>query len=700
MKILMISADPKIFEQGSEVVKRIDAYRALVDDLRVCVVARPWNVLGFLRGYRDGARVLKTWRGKEAVITSQDPAERWAIAWLLAWRFHTPLELQIHTDVFSPFFWRESLKNKIRVLLATLFLPRATTIRVVSERIKQSLIRKWNLLEAPVVVLPISVVVARNEAAKQSRHIIDNAAGLFRSARNDGVFTFLIISRFTKEKNIPLALRAFTSVNKEYSHARLIVVGSGPEEQKFTLQNNVDFVSWQDDLEPYWRQADCYLLTSNYEGYGRTVVEALSHGVPVVMTDVGAAGDLVRNQKNGFVVPVGDEAALVEAMQKAINNRLRFSPPTLLSREAYLERIEKNWKYALARFHLPRLVYILPEYHPDIGTHFYYLNGFIKKISERTQLHVIEEKRERFCLLLKLLWLRLRGFLNFYVHYSFYGALACIIVTKLFGGRVFYWNCGMPWLYEKERGWFEEQLFRFILRNTILVTGTSGVAKQYRDHYGLCEDRMRVMPNWIDLSMYRNLPSRQEARNQLRISHEKKIILFVHRLSKRKGAHRIAAIADLIRDIPDLLVLVVGSGPEEQIQNSKVKSQKLENIVRFEGSVPARRIPLYMAAADVFFMPSDEEGFPHVLLEAMATGTPLVASNVGGVAEIIPQEAKQYLCRPDDIACFAAHIRYFLSEKKELRGVLPTMLRNFVLRYDTALIAEYFADVIARRNEK
>lgn len=156
MKILMISADQKALESGSEAGKRIEEYRRLVEDLRVLVIARPRNFFAFLRVYRDGARIVKTWRGKEIIITSQDLFERGLIAWFLARRFNVPLELQIHTDLFSPFFWRESLKNKIRVMLARFLLPRATTIRVVSGRIKRSLVKKCAIAEKNITVLPIA----------------------------------------------------------------------------------------------------------------------------------------------------------------------------------------------------------------------------------------------------------------------------------------------------------------------------------------------------------------------------------------------------------------------------------------------------------------------------------------------------------------------------------------------------------------
>ena len=152
----MISADPKVLERESEAAQRIDDYRALVDDLRVLVIAGSRNIGGFFCAWREARRILGAWENKETLITSQDSFERGFLAWLLARRFNVPLELQIHTDVFSPWFWRESLKNKIRVALARFLLPRAIVIRAVSERVKRSLIEKLAIPEKCIMVLPIA----------------------------------------------------------------------------------------------------------------------------------------------------------------------------------------------------------------------------------------------------------------------------------------------------------------------------------------------------------------------------------------------------------------------------------------------------------------------------------------------------------------------------------------------------------------
>jgi glycosyltransferase involved in cell wall biosynthesis len=122
----------------------------------------------------------------------------------------------------------------------------------------------------------------------------------------------LMASRLTWEKNIVSAIRAWPEVLKLYPQAGLIVVGQGPEEGKLKqlvldldLTKSVSFESWTEDLPSYYKTATLFLNTSWYEGYGRTIAEALICGCPVVSTEVGAARELgAKLALPGHLAPV------------------------------------------------------------------------------------------------------------------------------------------------------------------------------------------------------------------------------------------------------------------------------------------------------------------------------------------------------------------------------------------------------------
>lgn len=332
-RVLMLSTDANIFDENSDVRERMKWYGTVFDELHIVVCAAGGqkskiseNVFGYptrsrskifcLWGaYNLSKQILQTTNHKlpttNWVITSQDPFELGLIGYTLKRRFSIPLQLQVHTDFFSPYFWRESLKNKIRVLFARFLLPRADGIRVVSERIKHSLISNLQIPISKIAALPIFVEI-------EKIRMLTITTDLHQKYPQFD-FIILMASRLTREKNIGMAIKAFA----ETKNTLLLIVGDGPEKENlklltihYNLQSNIIFEPAVDfpTLVSYYKTVDLFLLTSNYEGYGRTVIEAMAVGCPVIMTDVGIAGEIVIDQKNGLVVPVGDVLALAQAL--------------------------------------------------------------------------------------------------------------------------------------------------------------------------------------------------------------------------------------------------------------------------------------------------------------------------------------------------------------------------------------------------
>jgi glycosyltransferase involved in cell wall biosynthesis len=347
-----------------------------------------------------------------------------------------------------------------------------------------------------------------------------------------------------------------------------------------------------------------------------------------------------------------------------------------------------------------KLVYILPEFRRDIATHFYQKVEMLKQIENEFELFLIIERGEapegfdrvyiqRFRwlpfrvleLFIALCVLRVSGYKKFWTHYSFIaGNLAS------FFGAGFYWNCGMPWLYR--RGKIEEFFFKRAMKKNRLVTGTDGMKALYIKEYVLDPDYVSVVPNGINLGRYAEWRTRRnEARSQLGITSDQKMVLFVHHLSRRKGAHRIKPIAERFFADPSVVFVVAGSGPLEH--------EVMGGNIRRVGNVPQDVIPRYFAAADVFLMPSEEEGFPNVLLEAMAVGVPIVASDVGGVREIMPKSSESFVIKGDDDA-FAEKIKLLLNDNT-LAKRIGEEERAWVTRYDMFETAKKFIALVSEK---
>jgi len=367
MKVLIINLDKTIFKNNSSSLERLKEYSALADKIfvitwtngredKICPDGRlevfptnsPFKPLYYYHTWKLAKKILK--ENKIDLIFTQDPFETGLAGWIIAKIYRIPLQLQIHTDFLSPYFWQESLLNKLRVVLAGFLIRRASYLRVVSDRIKQSVIKELGIAEEKIMSLPIYI----------DRERIANAPVKYNLRAKYSAFSFIILiaSRLTREKNIALAIRSMKRVAKKYPKTGMVIVGSGNGEKELrklaeSLKNNIVFEPWVDEISSYLKAADMFLITSNYEGWSMAAVEAMAAGCPVVMTDVGCAGELVKDGLNGLVVPVGDEEKMVKKilmlagdkdLRKALADKAKESVNALMSKEEYLSKYLESWK--------------------------------------------------------------------------------------------------------------------------------------------------------------------------------------------------------------------------------------------------------------------------------------------------------------------------------------------------------------------
>jgi len=361
----MIGTDASIFGAGSPARSRIEAYGALFQNLHVICLTRPGfrrerlgsgirlyptnaplPILQPLAAFRIGRAIAA--RGGIDVVSAQDPAESGLGAWLLAVRAGIPLHIQVHTDFFSSAFRKNSWRERVRSLIARFIIRRGDRFRVVSERIRASL-RAYGVPDVKITVLPIFVDARAITAAHPAFSIRERYPEFRRIV--------LMVARLVREKNIPLALECLMRILGEFPDAGLVIVGDGPERQnieerirEWGLARRVRTVGWQEDLVSYYQGADCYFLTSNFEGYGRSVVEAAAAGTPVVMTDVGVAGDLIRDGETGTVAPVGAPDALAVALGRALRDGAAARVMAERAKQEVLLREPHTWDEYLARY--------------------------------------------------------------------------------------------------------------------------------------------------------------------------------------------------------------------------------------------------------------------------------------------------------------------------------------------------------------
>jgi glycosyltransferase involved in cell wall biosynthesis len=151
---------------------------------------------------------------------------------------------------------------------------------------------------------------------------------------------------------------------------------------------------------------------------------------------------------------------------------------------------------------------------------------------------------------------------------------------------------------------------------------------------GAGPEKLTVLYNGIDHRVFHPI-SQKKARKDLGLDEERRIILFVGNLKKEKGLGELAEAFKLLKkEVPNALLAVIGTGPfARTFRKSLDRSGCLKETV-FAGNLPAGQVAQWMNAADVVCLPSYMEGIPNVVLEALACGKPVLATEVGGLPEV------------------------------------------------------------------
>lgn len=329
MKILMISGDNAIGDVTSKAHDRMRSYAHMCEELHIVALGGEHNAqhsYGNLFLYSISGnkimqrvnvyRIARAIAAREHidVITAQSPDELGLIAHVIARRYGVRLQLQVHTDIMSPWYRRAGVVPRIKYILARFLLRRADCVRVVSHRIAKSLVDDLHISVSLLTVLPVFTDMQMFTAQKTK---------IRKDARMQGsVCAMIAVGRMKeKEKNFSMLIRAMVEVIKKFPTAVLVIVGDGPDREYyqslisvFRLERNVFLEQWRNDLPSFYPSFDLMVVPSYIEGWGRVALEGMAAGLPVLMTDVGMAGDVVHDGINGRVIAVGDQSALAVAI--------------------------------------------------------------------------------------------------------------------------------------------------------------------------------------------------------------------------------------------------------------------------------------------------------------------------------------------------------------------------------------------------
>jgi glycosyltransferase involved in cell wall biosynthesis len=256
-----------------------------------------------------------------SVLTAQVPIDEGWITLLFGKIFRIPIIAQIHFDIFDKNaiiqILGEGIRGKIRFEIFKKTINYHTKIRVVGSRIIKNLLEQCSCTIQQIVLLPVMVPLLNKE--------ID----FIKSNDFNTPFRVLFVGRLVAQKNLFFLLKVAAETIKKDPSIMFDIVGNGTLRQELEeeckslkIQNNVNFYGEiaNSDLPKFYQNADIFILTSHYEGFGRVVVEAAAYRLPVLSTRVTGPEDIIEAGYSGYLFEINDSKGFVEKIILLKNN--------------------------------------------------------------------------------------------------------------------------------------------------------------------------------------------------------------------------------------------------------------------------------------------------------------------------------------------------------------------------------------------
>ena len=286
-----------------------------------------------------------------------------------------------------------------------------------------------------------------------------------------------------------------------------------------------------------------------------------------------------------------------------------------------------------------------------------------------------------------LVKMRLRGGRLTFVRISKSAALVSAVAGRVLGWKTVYWLSDVKEDIDKRKRWGRIRfLGMWILMRLInrLATGPETMTAYYRAVYRLPAKKIILLYNDLDTRIaLQAMPGRESG---------EPTILLVHRLSPaRETVRYLPVLLDALRvaQFPASLH-IVGDGPERAALERIVSIQQNSPVtVSFHGALPHHQLEEYYSKATMFIMPSYREGFPRVIIEAMAYGLPIVSTDAGGTADLVGQLQRKYIFNRDDFTGFARGV-VDLLKSPQLRQQISDENLTHVQRFSTPVVARMY----------
>jgi glycosyltransferase involved in cell wall biosynthesis len=250
----------------------------------------------------------------------------------------------------------------------------------------------------------------------------------------------------------------------------------------------------------------------------------------------------------------------------------------------------------------------------------------------------------------------------------------------------------------------KSSFFRFLsylaVKNSDYCTANSTFTKNKLKEISGKKD-ISIIPMGVDLSIFNQRNKDNNLRKKYGI--KKEFILAAGRLAEKKGIeYLVMSMEHVIKKLPEAKLIIIGYGPEKESLERLVKELKLEKNISFAGRVENKNLPKFYATADLFVGPSivtkngDTEGLGVVFLEALASGTCVIGSNVGGIPDIIKHDQTGMLVRQKNPMQLADTILKLMSNKTKREKLASNGLKHIEKIYSWKLVSKKFNELFEK----
>ncbi|MDQ8193296.1 glycosyltransferase [Coraliomargarita sp. SDUM461004] len=260
-------------------------------------------------------------------------------------RIHTRIIATVHNHMGAKYAHTPSLLNPFRKLVIGWMLRRADRVVVVSKMIQDYLVDELNLAreKTEVIYNPVDLSLTKQALERPEHPYFQQSVGP----------VIIAAGRLTRQKNFQLLVRAMSNLSE---NIRLVILGEGEDRpelegliQQLNLTDRVSLPGFKDQPLAWFKWADCYVMSSDWEGFPFVLLEAMSMGLQIVSTDCPSGpAELLDHGSYGRLVPCADAAKLADAILLAVREPMDADRLRGRSAEFNIQKVAEHYAMLLA----------------------------------------------------------------------------------------------------------------------------------------------------------------------------------------------------------------------------------------------------------------------------------------------------------------------------------------------------------------